>query len=80
MMKHREVCAQEIALRREMRATQSIEPGEIRIAEKRCHDEWRAAAAARLNCLAQISTWLPSSTTRLVGRRKNSIGSPESEW
>src|SRR6218665_1295738 len=52
-----------IALRREMGAAQMLEPAIIARAERGGDDERRA----------QISTWLPSSTTRLGGRLKNSI-------
>src|SRR4051812_44609238 len=52
-----------VALRREMLAAEAVEPSLIGAIEQRRHDERRG----------QISTWLPSSTARLVGRRKNSI-------
>src|SRR5437868_11188258 len=46
-----------------MRAAKGVEPGGISLAEQGSHDDR----------LVQISSWLPSSTTRLGGRLKNSI-------
>src|SRR3546814_1916558 len=55
-----------IALGRIMRAPQVLQPAIVAVAEQRGDDDRSAWAA-------QISTWLPSSTTRLGGRLKNSI-------
>src|SRR5438128_8652375 len=63
MVKERQMRIEQIALGRIMFAPQHIEPRLIVPPEQRRHDQRRV----------QISTWLPSSTTRLVGRRKNSI-------
>src|SRR3954452_20877050 len=50
-----------------MSAAQVLEQGGIALAKQGRHDNWC------WDRFAQISSWLPSSTTRLVGRRKNSI-------
>src|SRR3546814_8715923 len=55
-----------IALGRIMRAPQVLQPVIVAVAEQRGDDDRSAWAA-------QISTWLPSSTTRLGGSLKNSI-------
>src|SRR5205823_11583981 len=65
MMEQRQMRVELVALGRKMFAAHPIEPALVAPPEKRGDDD---------RCrLAQISTWLPSSTTRLVGRRKNSI-------
>src|SRR3569833_3132329 len=53
-----------------MPAAQRVEPCRIRRAQQRRNDDRRRTERRGL---AQISTRLPSSTTREVGRRKNSI-------
>src|SRR3954466_14352776 len=61
-----------VAVGRIMLAAQRIEPRMILPPEQR-RDDQRRGPVAPDRVRSQISTWLPSSTTRLVGRRKNSI-------
>ena len=61
-VEHGEMRAKLVALRREIAPPLAVEPGEIRRSQFGSDDQRR-----------QISTWLPSSTTRLVGSLKNSI-------
>src|SRR6476659_5050038 len=58
------MCRHAVAIGRIVGAAQALEPGEILVAEQSGDDD---------RCSDQISTWLPSSTTRLVGSLKNSI-------
>src|SRR6059058_6030047 len=62
-MKHGQMRGKLVAFERVIRAPQPIEPGEVR-RRNLGRDDQRAR---------QISTWLPNSTTRLVGSLKNSI-------
>ena len=62
-MKHGQMSAQPVPFGRKIALPQSVEPGQI-VRPEFGGDYERAG---------QISTWLPSSTTRLVGSLKNSI-------
>ena len=65
MAEQGEVGGHPVALGRIMGAAQLLQPAIVAVAEQGGDDEGRGAA--------QISTWLPSSTTRLGGSLKNSI-------